>query len=134
LTCFENVDCGKDAKLSPTPDGLAVEAKGRQVVIPASGSRRFKYEYEVRFPVTLGYFYPNFQYPTIGLALTIKAPQDYNVKATPAEYEVPGEWRYPSKLFMPGEHVGIVWEKIPSKDGAASCISARQSDTTGTLS
>ena len=112
LTCFEEPDCGKNAKLSPTQDGLGFECRGKDVVVPSGGNRRFKYEYSVRYPTALGFFYPNFQYPTIGLGLTIKAPSNFKVKATPAEYEVSGEWRYPKKLFMPGEHVGIVWEKL----------------------
>jgi hypothetical protein len=113
VICFEKPDCGKDAMLSPSASGLgSVEFKGKVVSIPSGGRLRIKYEYVVKYPSSLGFWYPNFQYPTIGLALTIKSPANFNVKATPADNETPGEWRYPNKLFMPGEHLDIVWEKI----------------------
>lgn len=113
VTCFEEPECGKNAKLSPSQSGLgSVEFRGRVVSIPSSGSLRFKYEYVVKYPVSLGFWYPNFQYPTIGLALTLKSPPNFRVKATAADNESPGEWRYPNKLFMPGEHLDIVWDKI----------------------
>jgi hypothetical protein len=112
VTCFEEADYGKNAVLTATkisPGSL--EYRGKGVVIPSQGSRRFKYQYVVKYPMSLGFFYPNFQYPTIGLALTIKSPKSLTVRATPAEFESTGEWRYPNRLFMPHEHIDIVWEK-----------------------
>jgi hypothetical protein len=114
VTCFEEPDCGVNAKLSPSNSGLgSVEFQGKVVNIPAGGgSLRFKYEYVVKYPAPLGFWYPNFQYPTIGLGLTVKHPSNFIVKATSAENESSGEWRYPNKLFMPGEHLDIVWDKL----------------------
>jgi hypothetical protein len=112
LTCFGSANCGKDARLVPTSGGRGFECKGAEITIPAGGSKRFKYEYSVRYPTALGFYFPDFKYPTIGLGLTIKAPSNLNVKATPAEYEADGEWRYPNRLFMPGERFGITWETI----------------------
>jgi hypothetical protein len=88
-----------------------MEYRGKEVAIPSEMSERFKYEYEVKYPTSMGFMYPNFQYPTVGLELTIKAPKDFTFMATPAEFESEGEWRYPNKLFMPGEHLDIVWRK-----------------------
>jgi hypothetical protein len=112
LTCFGEPNCGKGAKLGLTANGMGFECRGAEVKIPSGASKRFKYEYSVRYPTALGFYYPNFQYPTIGLALTIKAPSNLRVTATPAEHEAEGEWRYANQLFMPGERVGIVWEKV----------------------
>lgn len=114
VTCFEYPNCGENATLSPSNSGIgSLEFRGKTVNIPPSGgSLRFKYEYLVKYPASLGFWYPNFQYPTIGLALTIKAPSNFAVRATPADNESPGEWRYPNKLFMPGEHLDIAWDKI----------------------
>jgi hypothetical protein len=112
LTCFGEPNCGKGMKLGPTSNGMSFECKGAEVKIPSGGSKQFKYEYSVKYPTALGFYYPNFQYPTIGLGLTIKAPANFKVKATPAEYEADGEWRYPKRLFMPGEQFGIIWEKV----------------------
>jgi hypothetical protein len=112
VTCFEESDYDRRAKLSSSKGGLgAVEYRGKEVKIPAGGSRRFKCEYSVKYPTSMGFFYPNFNYPTIGLSLTIKAPSNFRVRATSAESESPGEWRYPNRLFMPSEHLEIVWEK-----------------------
>ena len=80
--------------------------------IPSGETRRFKYEYAVRYPSALGFWFPNFVSLTIGLALTTKVAGNFSVRATSAEYEAPGEWQYPNKLFMPNEHSEIVWDKL----------------------
>jgi hypothetical protein len=56
----------------------------------------------------------------VGLELTIKAPEDLEVMATPAEFASDGEWRYPKKLFMPGEHLDIVWKRAGSPRNGSS--------------
>jgi len=111
LTCFGESKCGKNAKVLATSNGMGFHCEGSTVVVPSGGSRKFKYEYSVRYPTALGFYYPHFKYPTIGLALTIKAPANIKVRATPADYEANGEWRYPNRLFMPGEQFGIIWER-----------------------
>ena len=111
LTCFGEPKCGENAKVVPTSNGMGFQCEGAPITIPSGGSRKFKYEYSVRYPTALGFYYPHFKYPTIGLALTIKAPANLRVTATPADFEATGEWRYPNRLFMPGEQFGIVWEK-----------------------
>lgn len=113
VTCFGESGYGKNAGLSSAKGGLgSVEYRGDGVRILSGGSRRFKYEYAIRYPTTLGFWFPNFVSPTIGLALTMKIPANFSVRATAAEYEASGEWRYPNKLFMPNEHLEIVWEKL----------------------
>jgi hypothetical protein len=111
VTCFGDPNCGKDARIVPTQTGMGFEYMGTAVKIPSGSRREFKYEYSLRYPTALGFYYPHFKYPTIGLALTIKAPANIRVTATPANFEADGEWRYPNRLFMPGEQFGIVWEK-----------------------
>jgi hypothetical protein len=110
VTCFEHLGYGMNASLTPIGLG-SLQYRGLPVPIPSEGSRRFKYEFVVRYPTSLGFFYPNFQYPTIGLSLTIRAPEGINVHATAAEYQAHGEWRYVTRLFMPHEHLDIVWDK-----------------------
>ena len=112
VACFEEDGYGKNAAVSPAKGGLgSVEYRGKGVRVPTGGSRTFKSEYSIRYPTIVGFWSPNFLAPTIGLALTMKIPENFSVRATTAEFEVPGEWRYPNKLFMPGEHLDIVWEK-----------------------
>jgi hypothetical protein len=111
VTCFEQLGYGMNAALTPLSLG-SLEYRGLPLPIQSKGSRRFKYEYVVRYPTSLGFFYPNFQYPTIGLSLTIRAPEGINVRATTAEYQAQGEWRYGTRLFMPQEHLDIVWDKV----------------------
>lgn len=113
VTCFEESGYGKNAALRPASGGLgSTEYRGKGVRIPSAEGRRFKYEYAVTYPKALGFWFPNFVSPTIGLALTMKIPENFSVRATSAEYEAPGEWRYPNKLFMPNEHLEIVWDKL----------------------
>lgn len=112
VVCFEDQNCGKGCILKPTKDGRQQYYKGSPVKIPAGGEKRFKYEYSLKYPTEMGFYFPHFKYPTIGLSLTIKAPQNIKIYATPTAQESPGEWRYPTRLFMPGEQFGITWEKL----------------------
>jgi len=114
VIAFGNPDYGKDAKLSLAKGGLAaVEYRGKGVPIPSGDRRKFKYEYEIQFPSSLGFWSPNFALPTIGLSLTIKAPENFIVRATSSDLAAPsGEWKYPTRLWMQGEHLEIVWDKI----------------------
>jgi hypothetical protein len=109
--CFGESN-NEPVKLSPAPGGLgAVEYRGKGVKITARGRRKFKYEFAVQYPTALGFWYPNFGSPTIGFSLTIKSPDNFRVIATKGEFEAPGEWRYPNRLWMPNEHFEIVWDK-----------------------
>jgi hypothetical protein len=106
----------KDAKLTESVGGLgALEYRGKGVPIPSGGRETFKYEYSVKYPTSLGFYSPNFGAPTIGMTLTIKHPANFKVLATKSDLESPpGEWKYPKRLWMQGEHLEIVWEKISS--------------------
>jgi hypothetical protein len=113
VICFQDPSCGKNAVLSLREGGLgSVEYRGKEINVPANDSFEFKYEYSVKYPTAMGFLFPNSAYPTIGLELTVKSPQNFKVKATTADFEAPGEWRYPNKLLMPSEHLEIVWEKL----------------------
>jgi hypothetical protein len=112
VTCFGESEYGSDAALTPnsSQELNSLEYRGRQVKIPPGQKRRFKYEYTTQYPISLGYYFQNFQYPTIGLALTVKHPATLAITASPAEFQSVGEWRY-TKLFMPQDHMDIRWEK-----------------------
>jgi len=114
IICFGDANYGKDAKLSLIEGGLgAVEYRGKSVSIRSDDRCRFKYEYAVKYPTSLGFWYPNFLMPTIGLSLTIKSPKNFKVLATTSDLESPpGEWKYPGRLWMPSEHLEIVWDKL----------------------
>jgi hypothetical protein len=114
IICFGDAKYGKDAKLSLTDGGLgAVEYRGKGVQIGSGDRCRFKYEYAVKYPTSLGFWYPNFAMPTIGLSLTIKSPKNFRVLATSSDLESPpGEWKYPNRLWMRSEHLEIVWDKL----------------------
>lgn len=110
---FGNTSYGQDAEAKPVGNLGASEYKGKPVRIPSGNREEFKYEYRVMFPTDLGFWFPNFVLPTIGLSLTIKHPVGFNVKATDSQVPSPeGEWKYPTKLWMRSEHLEIVWKKI----------------------
>jgi hypothetical protein len=113
---FGNLNYGKDAKLTESVGGLgALEYKGEGIPIASGGRETLKYEYSVKYPTSLGFYSPNFALPTIGMTLTIKHPENFKVLATKSDLAAPsGEWKYPNKLWMRGEHLEIVWEKIGS--------------------
>ena len=109
VICFEKPKYGNGAKLIEDPkQPKSLVYKGKVIKISSQGRLRFKYEYSITYPIAIGYMYPNFVYPTIGLALTIKAPSDIVVWAPSAQSESAGEWRY-TKLFMPGDHLEVRW-------------------------
>ena len=115
---FGDTSYGQDAEAKPVGNLGASEYRGEPVLISSGNREEFKYEYRVMFPADLGFWFPNFVLPTIGLSLTIKHPDSFNVKATDTQVPCPeGEWKYPTKLWMQGEHIEIVWSKTndPSK-------------------
>ncbi|HET6177266.1 MAG TPA: hypothetical protein VFE61_10055 [Candidatus Sulfotelmatobacter sp.] len=112
VICFGNLDYGIGATLKPVGNLGAMEFKGKPFPIPANSCTKFKYEYSVAFPTELGFWQPSFTLPTTGVSLTIKYPEHFEVKATDSQEQAPeGEWRYPKKLWMQGEHLDIVWKK-----------------------
>jgi hypothetical protein len=113
VICFDVTEYGKDAALKPDPnEPKALAYYGEPLNIEPTGKRRFKYEYRVQYPVASGVFAVHFKYPTIGLSLTVKSADSLKITASRAEFECPGEWRYADKLFMPGDHTEIRWERI----------------------
>jgi len=114
IIVFGDSDYEKDAKFSLAKGGLgAVEYRGKGVPIPSGDRRKVKYEYTVKLPTSLGFWFPNFVLPTIGLSLTIKSPKNFRVLATSSDLAAPpGEWKYPNRLWMQSEHLEIVWDKL----------------------
>jgi len=113
VICFDVVGYGKDATLRPDPkEPKALAYYGEPINIEPAGKRRIKYEYRVRYPFASGVFTIHFKYPTIGLSLTIKSTETLKLTASAAEFECQGEWRYADKLFMPGDHTEIRWERV----------------------
>jgi hypothetical protein len=113
VICFGDANYGQGAALSEAKGGLgALEYRGKGVPIPSDGRRRFKYEYAIKLPTSLGFWFLNFVLPTVGLSLTIKSPDNFRVRATTSDLaSPPGEWRYPKRLWMDKEHLEIVWSK-----------------------
>lgn len=111
IICFNDPGYGKDAKLTPNAkEPNSFEYLGEAINIPSEDRRRFKYWYSVQHPTTVGFFYQIFQYPTIGLSLTVEPHPLITIKANPAQFESAGEWRY-DNLFMPQDHLDIRWNK-----------------------
>lgn len=113
VVCLDDPEYGKEAKLEPDPkEPKALAYRGQPLQIEPGGKRTFKYEYRVQYPTASGVFSLHFKYPTIGLSLTVKGPETLEITASPAKLECPGEWRYIDKLFMPGDHTEIRWDKV----------------------
>jgi hypothetical protein len=116
VTCFGEPDYGSGATLDPKKNEPSVIAyRGRAIDFACGERRRFKFEYSMQYPLVLGFYIQHFQYPTIGLALTIKHPASLVVTATPAQSQSDGEWRY-TTLFMPGDYMQIKWEGHSLRD------------------
>jgi hypothetical protein len=112
VICFDDPEYGKDLALRSIPgEPETLTFRGEPLATASQGSRRLKYEFSVQYPTASGLFYHHFKYPTIGFALTIKSPETLTVTADGAELESPGEWRYVSRLFMPGEFIQVRWER-----------------------
>lgn len=112
VTCFGEPDYGSGATLEPNKTEPSLIAyRGRTIDLACSERRRFKFEYTMEYPLVLGFYIQHFQYPTIGLALTVKRPASVIVTATPAQSQSDGEWRY-TTLFMPGDYMQIKWERV----------------------
>lgn len=111
VTCFGEPNYGSGAVLEPKNTEPSVIAyHGRAIDLAPTEHRRFKFEYTMEYPLVLGFYIQHFQYPTIGLALTVKHPASLVVTATPAQSQSDGEWRY-TTLFMPGDYMQIKWER-----------------------
>ena len=112
IICFEEPSYGMDAELKSYPEEpKALAYHGQPITIEPGGKRRLKYQYRIQRPFASGVWAIHFKYPTIGLALTVKSPETLEITASPAEQECAGEWRYVEKLFMPGDHTEIRWDR-----------------------
>lgn len=112
VICFEQPKYGTGAKLEIDPrEPKALAYQGEPITVESGGHRRIKYEYKIQRPFTSGFWAIHFKYPTIGFSLTIKSPETLEVTASKAEQECSGEWRYVEKLFMPGDHTEIRWDR-----------------------
>jgi hypothetical protein len=115
IICFDEKEYGRNARLEPDSKELkALAYYGEPIKIEPGGKRRIKYEYRIQYPFASGVFALHFKYPTIGLSLTVKPPETLRISASPAKLECPGEWRYVDRLFMPGDHTEIRWERVNS--------------------
>ncbi|HYL62096.1 MAG TPA: hypothetical protein VE077_05690 [Candidatus Methylomirabilis sp.] len=111
VTCFGEPDYGTGATLEhKKTEPSVIGYWGRKIYLASAQRRRFKLEYTMEYPLALGFYIQHFQYPTIGLALTINHSAGLVVTATPAQSQSDGEWRY-TRLFMPGDYMQIKWER-----------------------
>jgi hypothetical protein len=88
------------------------EMKGPDVtILPAvkGVSYRFGSKFSMIYPEE--FFYAiHVGVPTIGMIVEVIAPEDYEVTASPTPTSAQNVWRY-EKLFMPGEHIDIRWQR-----------------------
>lgn len=111
VICLDDPQYGQDAVLTPDPkEPKALAYKGKPIRIAPDGVCGLKYEYRVQRPFRSGVFSLYFKYPTIGLSLTVKSSDKLRITASQENFVCSGEWRY-DKLFMPGDHIDIRWER-----------------------
>jgi hypothetical protein len=111
-----------EPKLEPCKDDpWVLQGFGEAVKIqPASKgvSYRFSGRCSVKYPSSF-YYSQHFAYPTIGVTVTISAPESIDVSAAPTRAHEANIWRY-EKLFMPGDHVNLRWSpKEPNRRESA---------------
>ena len=87
-------------------------------ISPASKGIRyhFKSEFSVTYPQEF-FFAMHVGSPTIGITVAVVPPDGFEVKASPVSTSTDNLWKY-DRLFMPGEHVDIRWQKKSKTDNS----------------
>jgi hypothetical protein len=95
-------------------DPIVLEARGKEVMIQPSAKGvvyRFGSKFSMVYPEE--FFYAvHVGMPTIGMTVEVVPPAGYDVTAFSTPTKAKNLWKY-EKLFMPGEHVDIRWQRIP---------------------
>jgi hypothetical protein len=108
---------GQALKDLTTESGGRVITTGKRVRIPPAAQAigrfyRFRARYELIQPTKFSELI-SFTLPTIGVSIEITdAPENYQFHLTPAADLIGHHrWEY-KRLFLPGEHVTIIWERV----------------------
>lgn len=93
-------------------DPLVLEAKGEEIDIsPAAKGTTYKFGSKFSMLYPEEFFYAvHVGVPTIGMTIEVEPPEGFQVTASPTRTCAKNIWTY-DKLFMPGEHVDIRWER-----------------------
>jgi hypothetical protein len=101
----------ESVELTPNVDDpCAVEVKKKVINIsPASKgvTYRFGGKFSITYPLNF-YCVQHFGYPTIGVTLSVEAPESLEVIPSPTPTKGGNVWRY-ERLFMYGDHINIRW-------------------------
>jgi hypothetical protein len=103
-------------------DPQALEASAGELEIqPLSKGRTYRFGTKFSMIYPLEFFYAvHVGAPTIGMTIEVVPPEGFEVSVSPCPISTANIWKH-DKLFMPGEHVDVRWEKKnPAKDAESS--------------
>jgi hypothetical protein len=93
-------------------DPIVLEARGHEIdVMPSSKGVTYRFGTKFSMVYPKEFFYAvHVGVPTIGMTIEVVPPEGYEVTASPTLTCAKNLWKY-DKLFMPGEHVDIRWQR-----------------------
>jgi hypothetical protein len=93
-------------------DPRVLEAVARKVsILPARKGTTYKFGSKFSMTYPEEFFYAvHVGVPTIGMTIEVASPPGFEVSASPTPTCAQNIWVY-DKLFMPGEHVDVRWER-----------------------
>lgn len=98
---------------SKKDDPEVLEARAKEIGI-APSTKGLTYTFGAKFSMTYPeeFFYAvHVGTPTIGMTIEVVPPPGFAVTASPTPTFAKNIWKY-DKLFMPGEHVDIRWQRL----------------------